>query len=434
MTRLAVTLSFTICLCCAGPTAHAEELSLNDAVNIALAKNTTLVNSQRTVKIFEQKVREYWATVYPSINITASYTRNLEVPAIFFNGTAIKIGQDNSYAAAASLSQIVWSGGKVGSAIKLAQLMSDQAAEQHRLNRLNIVRDVKQVYYRVQLASATAVIERDNLALAQDHLQQMNAQYAQGLRSDLTLLQQKVEVAKREPSLIRARNLSEVGLLSLKILLAQDPDTGVSLSSFFEGATTPPPALQELYARASANRPDIRIARINYDTARQQYRLARADFMPSIYANASRAFSGQSEAGWPSPDMRNWNSTAGLSLNWSFFSGGATVAQMRQAELQESQARTSAEELERDIKVQVKSAWLDLQEAQERMRSQQEAVEQARQAARSMLTRFKNGLASQLELNDAEHDLNNARLQFALAQHDACAAHAQLEWATGAID
>jgi len=434
MTRIANILIFSLCLSCAAQPARATELSLNDAVNIALTSNTTLVNSERNVKIFEQKVKEYWATVYPSITINAGYTRNIEIPAIFFNGTAIKIGQDNNYSADATLSQILWSGGKVGAAIKIAQLMSDQAAEQHRLTRLNITRDVKQVYYRVLLASATAIIERDNLALAQDHLQQMTAQYAQGLRSDLALLQQRVEVSKREPSLIKSRNLSEVGLLSLKTLLAHDPDEDVILTSFFEGATNPAPQIRELYDRALSNRPDIRIARLNYDTAHQQYRLARANFLPSVYANATRSFSGQSGSGWPSPDMRNWSSSVGATLSWQIFSGGATVAQMKQAELQESQARTSSEELERNIRVQVKSAWLDLQEAQERMRSQQEAVEQARQAARSMLTRFKNGLASQLELNDAEHDLNNARLQYALAQHDACVAHAQLEWATGAID
>ncbi|HOX22593.1 MAG TPA: TolC family protein, partial [Elusimicrobiales bacterium] len=300
--------------------AIARDLTLEDAINTALKSNTTLINSEKTVKIFEQKVREYWATVFPSITLSAGYNRNLEIPAIFFNGTAIKIGQNNSFSGQASLSQILWSGGKVGSAIKLAQLMSDQAAEQHRLNRLNITRNVKEVYYRVLLASATAVIEQDNLALAQDHLQQMTAQYAQGLRSDLILLQQKVEVAKRQPSLIKAKNVSEVGLLSLKTLLAQDPDEDVTLTSAFDGAMAEPTLLPALYGKALADRPDVRIARLNYDTARQQYRLARANFLPSVYASASRSFSGQSDEGWASPDMRNWSSSVGVNLSWNFFS------------------------------------------------------------------------------------------------------------------
>jgi outer membrane protein TolC len=45
--------------------------------------------------------------------------------------------------------------------------------------------------------------------------------------------------------------------------------------------------------------------------------------------------------------------------------------------------------------------------------------------------RFKNGLAGQLDLNDATLALARAQTLYNQAQHDACSADAQLKWALG---
>ena len=83
------------------------------------------------------------------------------------------------------------------------------------------------------------------------------------------------------------------------------------------------------------------------------------------------------------------------------------------------------------MKIEVKKAWLSITEASERLASQTAAVEQARKALTATEVRFKNGLASQLELNDASLALNKSQTLYTQAQHDTCSADAQLKWTLG---
>ena len=87
--------------------------------------------------------------------------------------------------------------------------------------------------------------------------------------------------------------------------------------------------------------------------------------------------------------------------------------------------------LERNIKIGVKTAWLSLNEAAARQESQKTSVEQARKALKATETRFKNGLAGLLDLNDMALAFNKTQTLYSQAAHDVCYAGAQLEWAIG---
>ena len=122
---------------------------------------------------------------------------------------------------------------------------------------------------------------------------------------------------------------------------------------------------------------------------------------------------------------------AGLRLSLPLFSGGSTSSRIRQARLQADIAETSLSELERRIKIEVKKAWLGMSEASERLRSQTTTVETARKALAATELRFRNGLASQLELNDASLALNRSQTLYIQALHDTCSADAELKWSLG---
>ncbi|MEK7721139.1 MAG: TolC family protein, partial [Elusimicrobiota bacterium] len=70
-------------------------------------------------------------------------------------------------------------------------------------------------------------------------------------------------------------------------------------------------------------------------------------------------------------------------------------------------------------------------EAAQRLASRTTAVETAKTALTATELRFRNGLAGQLELNDATLALNRAQTLYTQAQHDACSAAAELAWAVG---
>ena len=187
-----------------------------------------------------------------------------------------------------------------------------------------------------------------------------------------------------------------------------------------------------LYKAALFNRPEYRNQKLQRDLYREMITIEKAGHYPYLSAFASRQFQGQSDSGFP-PDRaaRNYATVAGLRLSLPLFSGGSTSSRIRQARLQADIAETSLSELERRIKIEVKKAWLGMSEASERLRSQTTTVETARKALAATELRFRNGLASQLELNDASLALNRSQTLYIQALHDTCSADAELKWSLG---
>jgi len=416
----------------AGPAGAAPlDLTVAGAVQTALKNNATVRVAEETRLIYKEKVDEYWGSVYPQLSASGQYTRNIESPSFFFGGNKIKSGLNNAYAASLDLNQTLWAGGKVSTGIRMARLYSGASDEQLRTAQYGVSRAVKQMYYAVLLAKALAGIQKEALDLANQHLDTIKAQYKQGMASDLAVLRQQVEVSNTEPALTKARNLYDVGLTDLKNLLGLDPEAELSLSDGFECAPQGPGDLAAHYRAAITTRPEYRGMKYQLDLYTEMIKIERAGHYPYLSAFASRQFQGQSDSGFPGAAGQSWSTTAGLRLSLPLFAGGAVTSKIAQAGMQAEIARTNLAELERKIKIEVKKAWLGISEAAERLRSQTAAVEQARKALEATEVRFRNGLSSQLELNDTSLALNRSQTLYTQAGHDVCSADAQLDWAVG---
>jgi len=407
------------------------DLTVDGAVSAALRNNATVLNAESARGIYKEKVTEYWGTVYPQLSASAQYTRNIESPSFFIGGSKIKMGLNNAYAASLDLNQVVWAGGKVSTAIKMARIYSEVSDEQYRTARNGIAKAVKQLYYYVLLAKAMTAIQKEALDLSRQHLVMIEGQYKQGVASDLAVLRQQVEVSNTEPALTKARNLYEEGLIELKNLLGLDPEAEVSLSGGLDCAVQTPADAAALYRKALDSRPEYKNQKQQMDLADKMVSIERAAHLPFLGAYASRQFQGQSDSGFPSSEDSAWSTTAGLRLSLPLFSGGATSSKVRQAELQAGIAGNNLAELERKIKIEVKKAWLGGKEASERLASQTTAVAQARKALEATEVRFKNGLSSQLDLNDATLALNRSQTLYTQAKHDVCSADAAMKWTVG---
>lgn len=427
--RAARTAAFALALpalLAAGAQAASLDLTLDGAVDTALRNNATVITAEETSRIYKEQVNEYWGTVFPQVSASATYSRYLAKP----NKDILGSKPNNLYTGSLDVSQVVWAGGKVSSAIKMAKTYSKASDEQLKTAQNGIAKAVKQTYYAVLLAKEMTGIQKENLDLAKQHLSTIEAQYKQGIASDLAVLRQKVEVSNNEPPLTQAQNLYEEGLIDLKNLLGIDPETEISLSGALD-CQIPGGDMSGLYQKALAARPEYRNQKYQLDLYEQNIKIERAGHFPYLSAFASRQYYGGSASGWPVDDDRTWTTVAGLKLSLPLFAGGSVTSRTEQARLQAEIARTNLAELERKIKIQVKKAWLSLGEASERLASQSTAVEQARKALTATEVRFRNGLASQLELNDATLALNKSQTLYTQAQHDTCSAKAELDWTTG---
>ena len=126
-----------------------------------------------------------------------------------------------------------------------------------------------------------------------------------------------------------------------------------------------------------------------------------------------------------------WGANIGLQFSMPIFHGYSVSSQVKQKEMYYESAKASYENLKKNIRIQVKEAWLNLEEAKKRIEATKGVVERAQENLNSKMLRYENGLISQLELNDAISDLNESSLTYVQAVYDAHIALSDLNFAVG---
>lgn len=414
--------------------ADENAITIEQAIEIALENNSSIQIAQKTAQIYDQQVKQYWSYVYPQINLSGSYTRTLHPQEAITSMGKFRMSLDNATSATAEASLLLWKGGAVRAGIRMGKYHS-QSGYLELAETQNLIKDnVNTLCFGIILSHALIQVQQENLDIAKDHLKEIQQKYKQGLASDLDVLNQKVKVSNSEPSLIQAKNAYEIGLLTLRRILNKDPQDPLSLTWDLKDILAYKiPSLEALYETAQKNRPELIISQLNTQMAKEQVNIAKADHYGSLSAFANATYSGSSnEVIIPVSSYNSSYGTAvGLRLNIPLFEGFRVSSQVRQKELAYEQALIQERDIQRNIKIEVKRAWLNLNEAKERIIATRGTIGQARKNLQSTNLRYRNGLASRLDLDDAALLLYDAELQFVQAVHDAYVAFSNLNYAVG---
>lgn len=163
------------------------------------------------------------------------------------------------------------------------------------------------------------------------------------------------------------------------------------------------PRLEEVVALALDNNRDLRVAILNVERARAQYRIQRADRMPSIGAEAS-----MERVGGDIPVSEQY--TAGVGLAAFELDLFGRVRNMSEAALQQYLATGEAQRsAQLSLVAEVANVWLTLAADQEQLRLSQAALETYRQTLGLSEKRYELGATSALQLEQVRVQVAGAR-------------------------
>jgi outer membrane protein len=124
---------------------------------------------------------------------------------------------------------------------------------------------------------------------------------------------------------------------------------------------------------------------------------------------------------------------AGLVLSLPLFAGGYYVARQHAAEFQAQADEASLRDLENNVSRDVRIAWLNSQNAFDRYKISEQILENSRQSYNLADARYKNGLSSIVEFNQAELNLISAQISLANTQYEYLIQRSALSFQTGAL-
>jgi len=231
---------------------------------------------------------------------------------------------------------------------------------------------------------------------------------------------------------MQAEDNYKLAIVGLKIAIGLNSDVEIKVLGklkYDENAQIPTldQALTELLAHNST----LRKLYFQTQMTKTSVELAKAEFYPSLVAFGNYQYQAQANDFKFSDYYWVKTSMVGLQLQVPLFHGLSRMAKVQQAELSHRQVVEQQNAVSEAVKTQLHSVLYQMAQAQKRIEVQKKSIEQAELGYKIAQTRYKNGLGTQLEINDAEVALTQTRFNYAKAVYDFLVATVDYEQLVG---
>ncbi len=398
------------------PTCSARDLSLADAISLALSGNTSLRVTQKDEITAEQALKEAKGenSVSASLSDSLSVSKQSDSDRQSSNGLTV------------TGTLPVYSGGKNEAAIRRSLLALDAAGLTTERAREDLKLSVIQAYYDALEAKKTIAVREDTVNKYRDHLDLTSSLYAAGSKARIDVLDMSVQLSNARQDLIKAQNAYEVDLSKLRDYIGIDRDEPLTLTTDF--AYTPfSTSLSDAVAYAYTNRKDILADESKLRQKEESLTEAKAGYKPSVNFSVS---AGQSNAFEPSSDStQDIRGTVGLS--WNIFDSGVTKAKVKSADNDIDVARLTLQKDKEAADLTLRQAYYNMREAEERFNSTGDAVKLAEENYYIAREKYRAGEGLLVDITDAQESLATARLNVISARYDYVRYKAAVENAMG---
>jgi len=343
--------------------------------------------------------------------------------------------QEKTWQVAFQGSQLIYSGGQVGAAIKAAKLTTSNSFYNLRNTVDQVIATVRTQFYNVLLDRSLVEVQEESVRLLESQLKDQQSRYEAGTVPSFNVLQAQVQLSNQIPVLIKAKNTYLISQLNISKTL------GIPYETWHPGKSEINARGELTYVDRTVNkdesisfakehRSSLKIQRQNILIQLQSIKIALAGYQPQISANAGWEFRNTPVTNQLDQVVNGW--FFGATGNWAIFDGLATYGNVKQAKAQLETAKVSYDDGVLQVELEVQQALADLQQAKETIMSQTKNVEQALEALRLSQERLNAGAGTQLDVLNAQVQLTQARTNKLQALCDYDVALAQLDFVTGA--
>jgi len=441
-------------------------LTLQESLDFAYKNSKSIKMAQENVKLAEGKVSEAIATMLPNISASGGYTYFIEPLVIMdeetisqmqeaFEGMFPAVSPDtgagmpttqpaaspaspteieadeHNFRASATLQQPLFTWGRLTNNYKQAKLNLEATQQGLESTKQQLTFDVTNSFYRILLAHQFVKVAEEAVGQVEKHLKTAVDLKNAGVATNYDVLRASVQFANIRSQLIKAQNALRLAKEGLKMTVGMDNHAEVNVEGEFEYKPMER-ELEEFMELALENSPDLKQLELQEKAGEKIVSIAKAGNKPNLAlvssyeANKSGSF--QDEMDWRST-KQSWN--VGLMLNIPIFDGLATRARVKQAKSGLNQIKLGKAQMMDGIQLEVKSAYLALQEAKALLDAQRETVQQAQEGLRIANLQYENGIITSVQLTDAQLALTQAEVNRLQALFDHTIAIAKIEKAIG---
>ncbi len=408
-------------------------LTVDKVRELALEYNRQLLTAKQDLRRAQGEIISARAGALPTLEFSGRYTRNINNQEIFIGGEKIPITLNNDFNFSLSLTQPLYVGGKISSALQIAQIYSNYSKAGVIQVESEVIYSAEAIFYQAVLSEAQRDVIRKSFEQLSYNLDVAEKSFGQGMISEYELLRARVEKLNVEPLLVAAESNVSISRKRLNSFLGLALEQPVRLAASLEDtAVTYLPSLDSLVALADENRPEIQQARLARQGYKKAVQIARSGWIyPSLYLNTEYAVNSSTDDFRMSKSEISKPFTVSLILSIPLFDGGRTIGEVRKAWSDYYKADYQEKQVHDDIRLEVEQAYDNLVQARKALALQSETIAQAEEGMRIADLRYESGIGTQLEVLSAQTALTQARTQLAETVYHFRLAKAALKKSTG---
>ncbi len=326
-------------------------ITVDEAIQIALINNYMIRKGLLDVDKAEAQIREAWGSVYPQLNASGSYTRNILTPNPFagsdagglfetlgaiewlaYNEFARTDGDpntepipfdefldrqrqgfqdaglampgfdggnpfavENQFQFGLTLSQTIYNGAAFA-AIRGARQVRELNEDQMELDRQIVADQIKTSFYTALLAKEQLEVLRSSVDRLRQTVEETNKSVEAGILSRFDRISAEVELVNLETNLIAVENQAELAVKNLALQLGIPTNTKVNLRGQLTYSEELKPEFFDpglSYELAVQQRPDLRQSESLINLLEVEGEITRSGYLPVVNAFANAAYIGQ---------------------------------------------------------------------------------------------------------------------------------------------
>lgn len=411
-------------------------VSLPKALEIALSESPTIKVANKEIQRVDYSKKERMGGLFPSVSLSGAYQRAIKKQKMFFsfpgmpaNPDGIEVGQDNTFTGGISASlpliaPTLWA------TINMSELELELAQESARSSKISLYNQVTKAYYGILLTQDSYNVIKRSYENSNENARIIYNKFKQGTVSEFEWIRADVQARNILTSVVSAENAVNLSKLQLMMLMGIDMNTEIKVEgklADFEAAMYGD-VLNIDPSKLDQNS-DLKQFQIQMKQLQQTEKIHKASLLPTLgaslnyqymsYANDSNTFNAD----------QYWfpTSTLGVQLTIPLFQGGAKYNKSKQLKIQMDEMMLQRQNLKRSLQLQTISQMNNIKNALKKIESNKESLRQAEKALSISQKMYEVGMATFLDLNNADLSYRNAGLAYNQSIYDYLSAKTDLE-------
>ena len=406
-----------------------EIITLEKALEIALANNLQIKQIQFQAALTEQDVKQAKMNFFPTLN--SGVSSDFRWGSYFDQLTgSLNTQSVNSLNGSISSSATIFQGFQRVNQVLANKylLLADQSSTEKAKNDLQLA--VVTTYLEALTNQDLTLASSEQLKLSKQQLEVEQINFDVGNRTLADLSQAKSQVAIDESNVTSTQNAFDLSILNLKQLMEMDPTVSIVL----EKPILPDPSnvessysAQEVFSYAVENFPEIEIAKYNTQAAESSIKIQKGAYFPTLSVSAGLGSGYTSSFIDPQTNevmifreqlKANRSEFVGLSLNIPIFNNFRTRIGVKRAQISYQNALLNERSAKNDLNKVINQSVLDLRAADKNYTSSRLVFESMRDAFNVIKQRYDVGLANAIELSTSQTNMNKAEFDFITAKYN----------------